>query len=216
MKRRTKTISLLAAVMLLVVATIFGTMAYLTSSDEVKNTFTVGNVQIKLDEAKVDENGDEIKGEEASRVKANTYHLLPGHEYDKDPTVTVLENSEDSYVRMKMTINKSAEWDAIFAPDGAVLTNIFAGYDATEWAYKNNVKNTDNTRTYEFWYKEPVQASTTDQKLTPLFTSITVPGFIDGEQLATIEGFEIVVTADAIQADGFTGADTAWAAFDAP
>ena len=57
--------------MLLVAASVMGTMAYLTSKDEVKNTFTVGNIKINLDEAKVDQMGDPIQGEK--RVKENSY-----------------------------------------------------------------------------------------------------------------------------------------------
>jgi len=61
---------------------VFGTLAYLTATDTVTNTFTVGKVQITLDEAPVDANGETTDGD---RVKKNNYHLLPGHEYDKDP-----------------------------------------------------------------------------------------------------------------------------------
>ena len=43
MKRKTKVLGMVTAAVLLVTATIFGTMAYLTSTDEVTNTFTVGN-----------------------------------------------------------------------------------------------------------------------------------------------------------------------------
>lgn len=59
MKAKTKTKALLMSLcaVLLVAASVLGTMAYLTDSKDVKNTFTVGNVAIKLDEAKVDENG---------------------------------------------------------------------------------------------------------------------------------------------------------------
>ena len=46
-----------------------------------------------------------------------------------------------------------------------------------------------------------------------LFDSITVPGSVTKEQLATIEGMTITVNAYAIQADGFADAGAAWAAF---
>ena len=53
MKTRSKALVLTLCAVLLVVATVMGTMAYLTSTDTVTNTFTVGKVAITLDEAKV-------------------------------------------------------------------------------------------------------------------------------------------------------------------
>lgn len=212
MKTRSKALLLTLCAVLLVAATIFGTMAYLTSTDTVTNTFTVGKVNIKLDEAKANPDGSLVAN--ADRVKANEYKLLPGHTYNKDPMVTVLSGSESSYVKMTVTFSKANELDAIFAPDGANLTSIFNGYDAAKWTYKGDTKDeTANTRTYEFWYKEAVAAPTADVALDALFDSITVPGEITNEQLATIGGMTITVNAYAIQADGFADADAAWAAF---
>ncbi len=212
MKTRSKALLLTLCAVLLVAATIFGTMAYLTSTDTVTNTFTVGKVNIKLDEAKANPDGTLVEG--AERVKANSYKLLPGHTYNKDPMVTVLGGSESSYVKMTVTFSKANELDAIFAPDGADMLKIFNGYDATKWTYKGNTKDeTANTRTYEFWYKEAVGAPDGDVALDALFDSITVPGTITGAQLATIAGMTITVNAYAIQADGFADAAAAWAAF---
>lgn len=214
MKTRSKALILTLCAVLLVAASMLGTMAYLTSTDEVENTFTVGQVKIKLDEAKANTDGSLVAG--AARVKANSYKLLPGHTYNKDPMVTVLNGSEASYVKMTVTFSKANELDAIFAPNGADLINIFNGYDPAIWTYKGNTKDaTANTRTYEFWYKEAVGAPTADVALDALFDSITVPGTITNKQLATIEGMTITVNAYAIQADGFANAETAWAAFDA-
>ena len=211
MKARKILVSL-AALALVAAISIGGTIAYLTSTDEVVNTFTVGNVAIKLDEAKANTDGSLVPN--ADRVKANDYKLLPGHTYNKDPMVTVLKDSEDCYVKMTVTFTKANELDAIFAPTGAELTSIFNGYDAANWTYKGNTKNTtDNTRTYEFWYKEAVGAPTADVALDALFDSITVPGTITNEQLATIAGMTITVNAYAIQADGFATADAAWTAY---
>ena len=211
MKKKLMTV---LALVLVIAMSVAGTYAYLTSTDEVVNTFTVGNVAITLDEAKVDANGNVVQ--DAARVKANSYKLLPGHNYAKDPMVTVKAGSESSYVKMTVTFTKAAELDAIFAPNGAPLTSIFNGYDGTTWIYKNVTENTtDNTRTYEFWYKDTVAAPTTDVALDALFDSITVPSTITNKQLDSIKGMTITVNAYAIQADGFTTPEAAWAAFGA-
>ncbi|MDD7396038.1 MAG: SipW-dependent-type signal peptide-containing protein [Eubacteriales bacterium] len=200
----------------LAVLTIAGTtLAYLTSKDTVTNTFTVGNVSIKLDEAKANTDGS-LYDNGTTRVDANSYKLIPGHTYNKDPMVTVLEGSESSYIKMTVTFSKANELDAIFAPNGAPLTSIFNGYNSTNWIAKGNTKDAaNNTRTYEFWYKETVAAPTADVALDALFDSITVPGTITNTQLATIADMTITVNAYAIQADGFATADAAWAAYPA-
>ncbi|MGN0770227.1 MAG: SipW-dependent-type signal peptide-containing protein [Christensenellales bacterium] len=214
MKTRNKALLLTLCAVLLVAASVLGTMAYLTSQDTVTNTFTVGTVAIKLDEAKVDQSGVAVTP--AERVQENSYKLLPGHTYNKDPMVTVLKGSESSYVKMTVTFSKANELDTIFAPTGAELTSIFNGYDSTNWIAKGNTKDTEtNTRTYEFWYKETVSALDDDVALDALFDSITVPGTITGERLKTIEDMTITVNAYAIQADGFADAAAAWAAFGA-
>lgn len=210
MKKKKKVVLTLLCAALLVFASVMGTMAYLTSTDTATNTFTVGNVSIKLDEAKANTDGTLVTGDEAGRVKANTYKLLPGHTYNKDPMVTVLKGSESSYIKLNVVVTKSAELDAI----GVDLLTTFKGYDSANWIYKGNTEDkTANTRTYEFWYKETVAAPDADVALDALFDQIVVPGTITNAQLATIEGMTITVTAHAIQADGFADAAAAWAAY---
>lgn len=198
----------------LVSVSILGTIAYLTDRESVTNTFTVGQVNIDLDEAKVDEDGKAVEDERVT--DGNDYHIIPGKTYDKDPTVTVKADSEESYIRMLVTINNLKELDEIFAPDGANLLTIFNGYDADTWIYETETENEeDNTITYEFRYKETVSTmEKEDLKLEALFDSITIPGNITGEQLQTISDLEIEVEAHAIQKETFENADSAWAAFD--
>lgn len=244
MKAKTKTKALLMSLcaVLLVAASVLGTMAYLTDSKDVKNTFTVGNVAIKLDEAKVTTDGKIVQG--ADRVQTNDYKLLPGHTYVKDPTVTVLKPSVDSYVRMKVTFNKASQviamcTDPEFAEDGPTgVENAFplirmvkfVEANAAKWdgIIPDNMVDTEemladgkyfaydaeaDTLTYYFYYKETVEAPTADVKLATLFDSINVPEWATNDQLKALQGFEITAVAEAIQADGFENADAAWAAF---
>lgn len=212
MKNRTKIIIAVISVILLVSATVMGTIAYLTDRDSTVNVFTVGKVNIRLDEAKVGEDGK--ADPDADRVTENSYRILPGGNYDKDPTVTVLEDSADSYVRMLVTVDKIAAFDAIFAPEGAELASIFTG-NSDRWVYYGESRDAEaDTITYEFRYAEVVPATADSElALEPLFTGISVPGFITGEQLATVAEFKISVEAHAIQALAFDNAEEAWAAF---
>lgn len=242
MKTRSKALLLTLCAVLLVAASVLGTMAYLTSTDSVENTFTVGSVAITLDEAKVDENGEAVTS--AERVKGNSYKLLPGHTYTKDPTVTVEKGSESSYVRMKVTFNNASDIIALctdpeFADDGPTgvenafplirMVN-FVEANAAKWdgIIPDNMVDTEDmladakyfaydktadTLTYYFYYNETVAAPDADVKLATLFDSITVPEWATGDQLAALNNFKINIVAEAIQADGFANAAAAWAAF---
>ncbi len=214
MKTKKKVLGLMMAAVLLVTATIFGTMAYLTSQDQVVNTFTVGSVAIKLDEADVKPDGT-YETDATSRVDANDYKLIPGHTYIKDPTVTVLEGSESSYVRILVTINNASQLREVlgdnFSPEAYA-----DGWNRETWIPGAVTEDADaNTITYEYRYKETVAAPDTDVVLEALFESFTVPGTVDNEGLAKLENTTVTVVAHAIQSDGFDTADAAWNAFSA-
>lgn len=235
-----KKIALIAVcAMLLVCVTIGATVAYLTSTDEVTNTFAVGKVKITLDEAKVTTDGKPVEG--ADRVKANEYKLMPGHTYTKDPTVTVLKDSDEAYVRLKVTFNNAADIinlckqpdfeDEVTEIDDAFPLIYMVNFtDTAELNWDGIIPDNDfdteemlgnkkyfvkdgDTLTYYFYYKTTVSAPTADVKLPVLFDEITVPDWATGTQLEALKNFKINVVAEAIQADGFANADAAWEAY---
>lgn len=222
MKTGKKALLMTLCAVLLIVASVMGTVAYLTSSDTVTNTFTVGNVKITLDEAKVDEYG--VAASPAVRVDANTYKLLPGHKYTKDPTVTVIKGSEESYIRMLVTVSDidalkaafpAASYPTFYNDDIFLLQKLVDGWDSDVWVSTNEVKvGTDKSCVYEFRYDGIVDASEADVKLDALFDTIEIPNTVDGTALANLNNVQITVTAEAIQADGFTTADAAYAELD--
>lgn len=184
-----KTLTVLLALVLVIAMSVAGTMAYLTSTDEVVNTFTVGKVQIKLDEAKANADGTLVEG--ADRVKANSYKLIPGHTYDKDPIVHVDADSENCWLFVQVT-NEIAAIEAD--------TNKVASQMTTNgWSL---VAGTSDV----YALAAPV-AGGTDHTV---FTTFTVSGTVDNNTLATYDGKTIVVTAYAVQADGFDTAADAW------
>lgn len=214
MKKATKILLACLCVMVIMTGSVLGTLAFLTDREAVTNTFTVGKVNITVDETKVEPDGVPVTP--AARTdEGNEYHLLPGVTYIKDPTMMVKADSEEAYVRLMVTFNCASELDAIFAPTGADLFSIFNGYDATEWLYEGETEDTtNNTITYEFRYKETVKPNGNDVVLDALFDSFTVPGFLTGEDLEKIDALEIKVEGHAIQMATFDTADKAWDAFD--
>ena len=222
-----KFLLMLSSAILLVSISVGATVAYLTDTDSVKNTFTVGNVQITLDETDVDLYG--VKDGD-TRVKANEYKLIPGHQYKKDPTLHVLKGSEDAWVRMLVTVNKHAELKQaleaaglntmIDSTTGAVLLqNMVEGWDITKWDATATVNNDDGSAVYEFRYKSIVSAKNAQQDVK-LFDNFTLPGAITNKQisgeaegttyLGKLEGLTITVEGHAIQADGFANYNAAW------
>ena len=205
-----KAILTLCSALLLVSLSVGMTLAYLTAETEVvQNTFTVGNVAITLDETKVDEYGVAVTP--AATTQANTYKLMPGHEYTKDPTVHVTKGSEEAYVRVYVQITDIADLLAVcdktedtFKPEDFV-----DGWDSDTWISKNyEIK--DNVAVCEFWYKDIVDAREAQKDLEPLFTSIIVPDAATNDEIAKLSDMQINVIAQAIQADGFNTPEAAW------
>ena len=236
MKTKTKALVLALCAVLLVVSTVFVTMAFLTSTTEVvKNTFTVGDVNITLDEAIVDEYGNPgkiINGEfskvekidDAGRRTENEYKLIPGHSYVKDPTVTVTKTSEQCFVRALVSVSESdmKKLTTAFTDDNAngvfLLQNFVGGWDNNVWAYVSCVQNNGNF-VYEFRYVGSkstdgiVDARTEAVKLEPLFATVEMPDDIDNDTLAGLKDLKINVVAHAIQSDGFKSAAEVWGAW---
>ena len=212
--KKTKALILALCAVVLVAVSVMGTLAYLADSEEVVNTFTVGNVDIKLDETDVDEKGEPIPG--AERVKENEYHLIPGGEYVKDPTVTVVKGSEEAYLRLLVTISDIADLKTVLGDD-FLPENYVEGWDKAVWNCAKITDNGDDTVTYEFRYHKTVDAykATEDVVLEALFTKIKVPAQLDGEELKAISEMKVTVVGNAIQKAGFDSADAAWTAFDA-
>ena len=91
------------AVVLLFGAVVGGTVAWLQAkSDEVVNTFTFGDITIKLDETNTDGKDAEGNNSTEARDTANAYDLIPGEVNTKDPKVTVVSGSEKCYVFVKV------------------------------------------------------------------------------------------------------------------
>ena len=197
MKAKTKTKALLMSLcaVLLVAASVLGTMAYLTDSKDVKNTFTVGNVAITMDETDVD---DSTPNKE--RDQANSYKLLPGHTYTKDPIIHVDANSEDCYLFVKVD-NQIAAIEA----DGN--TTVAAQMAAKGW---KAVEGKDGIYVYVGTTAAPVAVKANNN--VTVFEQLVIAGTVNGDTLKAYENKTITVTAYAVQKDGFEGktADQIW------
>jgi predicted ribosomally synthesized peptide with SipW-like signal peptide len=212
MKTKSKALLLALCAVLLVAASVLGTLAYLTAQDQVTNTFTVGKIALDLWEHEVNADGTK---KDTKTQEGNEYDdIMPGRTYSKDPTVTIKADSEAAYVRLMVTVTYNEAADAALGK-----YNYISWFDWNNaWIQPTEAPATERadgkiTRTYEFRYNKVVEATDVEKDLEALFTEIEIPGELTGEELATLENLKINIVAHAIQADGFADADAAWAAF---
>ena len=188
MKTTKKALLLALCAVLLVVSTVFATLAYLTSTtDVVTNTFTVGDIVITLDETDVDVYG---KKDGETRVLENDYKLIPGHNYTKDPTIHVEAGSEECYLFVKVT-------------DEIAANTVATQMAGNKWLPLSGEEGV-------YYLKDTINASKSDKDIdVPVFAYFTIKG--DAE-VAGYDGKTITVQAYAIQKDGFDDAAKAWEA----
>lgn len=213
----TKLLILLLALVLLLGCAAGGTLAWLmTNTAPVINTFTVGNVDITLKEHALDVTTGQWQMPETLTDVGNTnIQALPGREIMKDPTLTVLKGSEECYVRVFIKVSWGPEADVEFAefayydwfqfnPDWSI-TRIFDGSYATNGKYVG-------FDIYELRYiPGPVDASTSNQ-IIPVLYKMTVPGYLEKDEINAMEGCSLVLIAQAVQAETFADANAAFLA----
>ncbi|MBO5323635.1 MAG: hypothetical protein J6A88_06005 [Oscillospiraceae bacterium] len=189
MKTAKKVLLLALCAILLVGATIAGTVAYLTSQKTVTNTFTVGKVEIALTEDLINvETGKKLTGNQAGTTdNLQNIELVPGRTIEKNPKITVSSDSEECYLFVKIENN--------------LLT---AGKinGLTGWVAVEGDANVNGVSIYR--YNTTVSAG--DE--VDVFTSFKCNETIT-EYEASLDGATIVITAYAIQAEGLDS-DTAF------
>ena len=192
MKINRKGLLLLGCIVVIVAGSLFGTLAYLTDSEAATNTFTVGQVGLTLDEAKVDELGQPVAG--ADRVIENKYRLIPGYTYTKDPTLHVSDDSSDCYLFVKVD-------NALALIEGG--TKIADQMTALGW---EEVEGVDNLYIFAKGGQKYVLSKGANVEV---FTTFTIDGSVNNTTIAEYEGKSITVTGYAVQAAGFEAASPA-------
>ena len=194
MKRTKKILVTLLCAVLLVTGTVAVTVAYLTASTGVvTNTFTVGKVEITLDEADVTEYGVKTSN---PRDVANEYKLIPGHNYVKDPTIHVgpTQPSEDVLLFVKV-VNGLANIEAATTIENQMLTK---GWEqltgVTNVWYWTGDANSSTVTT--------IPVAVTDGSDVVVFDEFTLKSDANVEAYTSAK---ITIEAYAVQADGFEG-----------
>lgn len=162
-----KLLSLCLVLALGTTAVIGGTLAYFTDTDDaVKNTFTIGNIDIDLWEytdevgTKEDEQGNPIPVKDQDGY--NYENLMPTQKLTKEPYVENLSTTNAAYVRAVITMNNHAAMnkaiDEVYEltdanltteqklqPAQDMYTKIFDGWGINHFAKKDNVEGYENS-----------------------------------------------------------------------
>lgn len=144
----------LALVLVVAAASVGGTIAWLTATtDPVINTFTVGDINIKLYETKRPDGTDKTDTEgniiplDSDEWEAK---LIPGSQYAKNPRVEVEANSEDCYLFVRFEVSDAL---ATLKQAGKVEYGNLLADEALGW-HKLNVTGVDNV-----WYREVIHSA---------------------------------------------------------
>jgi len=177
---------MLSCLVLAVIATftVSPTFSWLSaSSDVVVNTFAGGGISITIDESPTDENGEKTDGD---RVTENAYKYTAGSVLDKDPTVTVLADSEECYVYLCVKNQLPEEYFTI-------------DYNIAYWEEIATYEADNDTVWTVYRYKSVVAQSGEDQALEPIFTTVTVSSELTQEQIEALGTKTATVQAYAVQ-----------------
>ena len=198
MKKKLTAVALI--VCMIAIMLVGASLAYFTDEKEVENTFTVGNVEIKLNETEWEDEAEAV---------------APGDVYAKNP---VVENvgANDAWIRVNVTLSDAAAFQtACAAHEITDLATIFDEHDEDKWTLAGIEADAgEDTLTYSYYYNELLAP---DASTDALFTSVTIPVAFTSDEMEALGGdFTILITANAIQDyEGFAGdVEAAFAAYD--
>jgi len=233
MKKARKALLTLCAALLLVSVTAGVTIAYLTDTESVINTFKVGQVDTTLDETQTDLMG--VANGEGRKPEGNEYQLYPGTTYIKDPIIHVTGSTkdvtyEDSYVVAKVvvTADKIADLRALLSyndTDMIGFKDIVTGgvFDYTDYTVSGNKWTSANANidllqvanesdnTFYVFFKSVQKPNAYDEETgengaaidLELFEKIVIPEEWNNTEIAKMAGLKMDITAYAMQATGF-------------
>lgn len=209
-------VAILLCVTLVALAAIGATFAYLTDSKTVNNTFTMGNVAIKLDETNVND-------PEGARVTSNAYNVYPGAVVTKDPIVHNTGKNA-AYIRATVNVSNWMNLCAAYYPDFGIhfpeagyekSLELLVGQLGEGWSVVGVTIGdtfTDGAYGAKFILKYDGKLAA-GADTTAMFQSVTIPAGIDNANTDSFK--EVKVVAQAIQADGFDTWEAAFEAYDA-
>lgn len=176
-----KIILLVSMLCMVAILGIGGTLAYFNDEESAENVFTVGNVDIELDEPKWEEGGEK-EAEDA----------YPGEALAKDPQV---KNAGKNPCFVRISVTGLDQFVSEYGEEGMIGTRYqyVNGYNTADW-----VKYGD----YYYYYTGAEDAKTgvlaIGETTKPVFDQIVMPVCLENNEKTE----SIIVKAEAVQAQG--------------
>ena len=218
MKKKLTAIFLCVA--LVAIAIVGASLAYFTDTKTATNTFTMGDVKIKLDETNVND-------PEGDRVASNEYNVYPGAVVTKDPIVHNV-GKNGAYIRAIVTVENGMNWLGLYndnvwtAPQEAAFNALINNTLDKDWELVDiayDMSGPDHPTSDFVATLKYTKVLAADADTSAMFSQIAFPAKMTGNDVTTRiaqdGNFGINVVAQAIQADGFDTWEAAFAAFDA-
>lgn len=183
-KNLKKVIVAVAAIAVMIVG---GASAYFTATDEATNTWTVGNVDIELQEPAYDASDKD--------------NITPNQELDKDPVIENTGNNE-AYIFVKFSIPKASvrTVGSDGKPTAASVQELFDFDVNSDWTLIDEVSGKDsNTYIYAYGTEEECLGVEPEETTTVVFKDGKIK-FINVLEGQVDSSLELPVYAYAIQA----------------
>lgn len=200
MKRR-NVLTLVLALVLVAALAVGATLAYFTDVDAEKNTFTMGKVDINLDESPDDGKTWDEDGLEYPNV-------VPNATVKKMARLTVGDNSQNCYLMVTVEVTDAARYDETTKKGfkdtdiDALYTAVTSAIDSTKW----DVKKVDGKLQCVYLGTGDHIAKKGEELI--LFSTITIPDSF-GNNTAE-QTFKLELKAYAVQSDNLVYSDSIW------
>ena len=203
--------TIIAAIVLLLVAAIGGAIAYFTDTESETNTFTIGNVDITLTEPNWD-----TTDADHDNVPDAAENIAPGVSVAKDPTITNVSATAPAYVYAKVEIPCST---AVTTPEAVPAKEIFTlNSIGSGWTLMNDGACTNGvaTKVYNYGTSSAMTSLAAGSATPAVFSSVSLNSNITGTEQGLSGNKNVVVTGYGIQTNGL-GNDvtpaTVWSKF---
>ncbi len=158
----------------------------------------------------------------------HSQNMVPGSNVRKAPYVRNT-GASDAYVRVRALVpvslfkvidNGPSMWTTTAMNEGKVVSKAVDAYLADTASFLNGtatdyIEDRGGVKYYEFDFTYTYAIAAGEMTFWNCWGNIAIDKNATADDLANVESFDVIFEADAIQADGFADAATAFAAFDA-
>lgn len=146
-------------------------------------------------------------------------HMVPGTNVRKAPYVKNI-GTNDAYIRVRVLIpvslfdvidNGPSYWTSTALNEGQVTSKAVDAYNA-HGTVATTVRDDVSYYVYDFTYVKPVKPN--ELTFWNVWGNIAINKDATADDLQNVDSFNVIIEADAIQAEGFANATEAFAAFD--